>query len=54
MENQNQNQYEENSKEQIENIDDFDRIKELYETKRNNIYEKEKHLRELKQELKEI
>ena len=39
---------------QIKNTDDFDKIKELCETKRNNIYEKEKNLRELKQELKEI
>jgi chromosome segregation ATPase len=52
MENQNHNG--ENLNDQIENNDDFDKIKELYETKRNNIYDKEKNLRELKQELKEI
>ena len=51
---ENQNQYEENSKEQIENIDDFDTVKEIYESKRKNIYEKEQKLRLLKSELKEI
>ena len=51
---ENQNQYEENSKEQIENIDDFDTVKEIYESKRKNIYEIEQNLRLLKSELKEI
>ena len=51
---ENQNQYEENSKEEIENIDDFDTVKEIYESKRKNIYEIEQNLRLLKDELKEI
>ncbi len=51
---ENQNQSEENSKEQIENIDDFDTVKEIYESKRKNIYEIEQNLRLLKDELKEI
>ena len=37
MENQNHHLNEENLNDQIKNTDDFDKIKELYETKRNNI-----------------
>ena len=49
-----QNHDGENLNAQIENNGDFDKIKELYDSKKKNIYEIESNLRDLKSELKEI